>query len=289
MNKKECKKSDVHPLLQLHDMVEKQGLVVLDNITSMPSYGEAYISPYAIIALCESGVAKAEYDMRPVEFHPHDLCIMKAEHVVNARETSADYKARLIVMSAEFVEKFSHLNIVRYNAHVKYFDHTPACHLTQEQFSKMKEAFTLLKTVSTAGERYRDDMLLNVFHTLIMMRHEFNPIPEDDKLPTGRSIFLRFNEAVIEHYRESREVGYYARMFNLSPKYFSTLIKQETGINAGEWIEHYVTLQAKSLLTRRPDLTIQQAALQLGFGEQASFSRFFRNNVGMSPTEYRKR
>lgn len=282
-------KSETHPLLQLQDIVEKQGLVVLDNITSIPGNGEAYISPYAIVALCQSGMLKAEYDMRPVEFNTHDLCLMGAEHVVRMHEASADYRARMIVLSDAIVEKFRQLNTLRYNAHYGYFGDNPSCHLSEEQYQQMSAAFNLLRTVSTLGNHFREEMTLNVFHTIIMMRHEFCPPPEDSHTESMHSLSVRFREAVIEHYRESREVGYYARMFNLSPKYFSTLIKQETGINAGEWIERYVTLQAKSMLERRPDLTIQQIALQLGFSEQASLSRFFKNNTGTSPTEYRKR
>ena len=106
---------------------------------------------------------------------------------------------------------------------------------------------------------------------------------------TSHQLSPQFNDAVIEHYRHSREVSFYARMFHLSPKYFSTLIKQETGISAGEWIDHYVVLQAKALLTRQRDLSIQQVAYQLGFNEQASFSRFFKKNTGLSPTEFREK
>lgn len=78
-------------------------------------------------------------------------------------------------------------------------------------------------------------------------------------------------------------------MFHLSPKYFSTLIKQETGISAGEWIDRYVVIQAKTLLEQERDLTIQQVADQMGFSEQASFSRFFKRHTGMTPKEYRER
>jgi len=35
------------------------------------------------------------------------------------------------------------------------------------------------------------------------------------------------------------------------------------------------------------DMTIQQISQYLGFSEQASFSRYFKANTGLSPTEYR--
>ncbi|MBQ9223214.1 MAG: AraC family transcriptional regulator, partial [Prevotella sp.] len=88
------------------------------------------------------------------------------------------------------------------------------------------------------------------------------------------------------HYRESREVRFYADLFNLTPKYFATVIKQQTGTNASEWISSYVIIQAKALLQQR-QLTVQQVALQLGFPDQSAFSRYFKKNVGISPTDYR--
>ena len=84
-------------------------------------------------------------------------------------------------------------------------------------------------------------------------------------------------------------MDYYARMFNLSPKYFSTLIKSEIGIGASECIDRYLTLQAKTLLTDRQHLTIQQIGYMLGFNEPTSFSRFFRQRTGLPPSEYRER
>lgn len=37
----------------------------------------------------------------------------------------------------------------------------------------------------------------------------------------------------------------------------------------------------------RPDLNVQTIADMLGFDNQATFSRFFKRETGLSPTEYR--
>ena len=39
----------------------------------------------------------------------------------------------------------------------------------------------------------------------------------------------------------------------------------------------------------RPDLTVQAIADMLSFDEQATFSRYFRRETGISPSEFRKR
>lgn len=56
---------------------------------------------------------------------------------------------------------------------------------------------------------------------------------------------------------------------------------------AGEWIENYVTMEAKMLL-KTTDLTIQQISAQLNFANQSFFGKYFKNQTGMSPTDYRR-
>lgn len=82
---------------------------------------------------------------------------------------------------------------------------------------------------------------------------------------------------------------FYADLFCLSPKHFAAVIKQQTGINASDWISNYVMIQAKTLLRHQHQLTVQQIALRLGFPDQATFSRFFKVNEGVSPTEFREK
>ena len=135
---------------------------------------------------------------------------------------------------------------------------------------------------------YRDELISSAFHTLMVLLSSFRHEQLESQQDTDNQLSHKFNDAVIEHYRESREVGFYARMFHLSPKYFSTLIKQESGISASEWIDRYVALQAKAMLQQQRHLTIQQVADRLGFTEQASFSRFFKNQTNLSPTEFRE-
>ena len=283
------KTTEPHPVFLLGERVEREGLVVIDNVTTQPLDGEPYISPYVMVALCQQGMAQSEYDMKPVEFHAHDMTIMRKGHVVRSKSVSADYKTRLIVMSDNFYEKFKQHSNLRFSTHSTYYYQHPSLHLTDEQYRQMNEAFGMLKTVSTVGRRYREEMVLGTLSIIFMLRYEFSPIPETTNVNPAHLLSARFKEAVIEHYSQSREVGFYASMFCLSAKYFSTLIKQEIGITAGEWIDHYVVLQAKNMLQRRPDLTIQQVADRLGFSELASFSRFFKRETGLSPTEFRER
>ena len=51
-----------------------------------------------------------------------------------------------------------------------------------------------------------------------------------------KRISTQFHNDLVQHFREHRDVGFYAEKACLSPKHFSTVIKQETGHSATHWI-----------------------------------------------------
>jgi AraC-like DNA-binding protein len=60
-----------------------------------------------------------------------------------------------------------------------------------------------------------------------------------------------------------------------------------SGISPAEWIEQYVTTQAKHLIETRATQTLQETAYMLGFSEPSSFYRYFKRVTGMTAKQYR--
>ncbi|MGH1516155.1 helix-turn-helix domain-containing protein [Chryseobacterium sp. JK1] len=81
-------------------------------------------------------------------------------------------------------------------------------------------------------------------------------------------------------------VQYFAGKVFLSAKYFSDLIKKETGKNAKELIQYQLIEYAKeNLLTS--DASVSEIAYNLGFEYPQYFSRLFKLKTGMTPLEFR--
>ena len=100
-------------------------------------------------------------------------------------------------------------------------------------------------------------------------------------------IMAKFILAVSEHFREERQVAYYAHKLFITPKHLSSVVKELSGRTAGDWIENYVVMEAKVLL-KTTDRTIQEIAVYLNFANQSFFGKYFKHHTGMSPTAYRK-
>ena len=81
-------------------------------------------------------------------------------------------------------------------------------------------------------------------------------------------------------------VGFLAGELNLSANYFGDLIKKETGKTAQEHIQAKLLAVAKEKLFH-PSKSVREVAYELGFNYPQHFTRFFKQQVGQSPNDYR--
>src|SRR2546430_14232144 len=94
-----------------------------------------------------------------------------------------------------------------------------------------------------------------------------------------------FSAYVISH-NGVPTVNYMATQLNLSPRYLSDLLKQETGKTAIDLIHLFLISEAKNLLAGG-DQSVSEIAYALGFENPPYFSRLFKKEVGVSPNEFR--
>lgn len=280
---------EFHPITALPEDIDARGLMVFDDIRRMPNYGEPFSTSYMTIGLNLEGWVRVDCDTRPVLFQSHDIAILSPHHVLNARASSDDYRAMLIVMSPAFREEMQrrYPDIYRDNFNYRYHQFL---HLGEAQFASVRQLFHMLLTVSRSDSPRRWDMLGDLIEVLFLLLQDYRQANGVPLLPPSprEEMFDQFNEAIVNYWRKSREVKFYADMFHLSPKHFSSVIKQQTGKNALDWINGYVVVQARMMLRHHPRMSVSQLAQYLGFQDQAAFSRFFKRNVGMSPMVFRE-
>ena len=81
-------------------------------------------------------------------------------------------------------------------------------------------------------------------------------------------------------------VSFFADKANLSPSYFSDLIRKETGSNPKDFISLFMIEEAKRRLIETGD-DISEIAYRLGFEYPAHFTRMFKRLAGVTPKEFR--
>ena len=73
---------------------------------------------------------------------------------------------------------------------------------------------------------------------------------------------------------------------NVSPQYLSKLFKEETGENFIDYLTAIRIKIAKDLLEKN-ELSVKEICFSIGYNDPNYFSRMFKINVGVTPTEYK--
>ncbi|HLP16542.1 MAG TPA: helix-turn-helix transcriptional regulator [Bacteroidota bacterium] len=142
---------------------------------------------------------------------------------------------------------------------------------------------------------FSKSIILSHLDSLLKYAQRFYKRQFIDRKPISGKTVTRFTEQLDAYFAEGQEtrrglptVNYLASRLNLSPKYLSDLLKQETGKTAIELIHLHMISEAKNLLIAG-ERTVAEIAYQLGFENPPYFSRLFRKGVGMSPKEFKGR
>lgn len=111
---------------------------------------------------------------------------------------------------------------------------------------------------------------------------------DQTKLNNGKLDIVRhFNLLVEAHYKQQHQVQFYASELNKSPKTLSNLFALYNERTPLQVIQDRLTLEAKRLF-HYTDKSAKEIALELGFEDAAHFSRFFKNQTEMSPSDFKK-
>ena len=89
-------------------------------------------------------------------------------------------------------------------------------------------------------------------------------------------------------YREMRlNRASLAQKLNIGEHYLSRIINHHFNKSFNELINSYRIEEAKALLLNEPNQQITNIGFEVGFNSIASFNRVFKEQTGLSPTEYK--
>ena len=101
------------------------------------------------------------------------------------------------------------------------------------------------------------------------------------------TLFSKFIGILEKNYREERRVSWYAAQLDISPKYLAEVVKQVSKRTPNDWIDQYVILELRVLL-KNSSKSIKEITELLHFPNQSFLGKYFKEHVGLSPSEYRK-
>ena len=245
------------------------------------------------IAIREKGVSKFSINLKEFEVGPNDLVIASPDDLMQSSVGEGIYLSQTLMVSSNFLKEM----YISLNSFMPFFaarkEH-PVFHLKDDEVKELKEYFQLiLDTVNRENDYFRTDttkrLLAAYLYKLgsVLYRH-YPELQMEANKPIKReeTLFKQFIKLVSENHRRERRVDFYAEQLFLSPKHFSTVIKKVSGKTAGQWIDEYVILEAKTLL-KYSAMSIQEISYYMNFPNPSFFGKYFKQHTGMSPSDYK--
>ena len=101
------------------------------------------------------------------------------------------------------------------------------------------------------------------------------------------SIIDRAKDYIAGHYSKDISLDDVSREVDISPYYFSKVFKEATGENFIEYLTNVRISKAKEML-QAGDSSMKEICSAVGYSDPNYFSRTFKKNVGVTPTEFKE-
>ncbi|PQP81538.1 AraC family transcriptional regulator [Paenibacillus sp. PCH8] len=131
--------------------------------------------------------------------------------------------------------------------------------------------------------RFQTEMLFRdvLNETLLCVDHRQNSCESD-------ALFERVSSYIQEYYDQNLTIASLAEQNNVNRNRLSYVFRRHAGMGPAEYILKYRINMAQQMLLAS-DASVQHIADTVGIADPFYFSRVFKKQMGMSPTEYRQK
>nr|WP_276316162.1 response regulator [Paenibacillus lignilyticus] len=107
------------------------------------------------------------------------------------------------------------------------------------------------------------------------------------KQKKNRKLIEEVEKYIMDHVEEELTLKDVANYFSFSPNYLGYMFKEEAGLNFSDYVIAK-RMERASVLLQVPSTKVYEVANRLGYKKLSSFNRQFKDQFGLTPSDYRK-
>ena len=247
------------------------------------------IDGFSVIIMM-AGEAVVSIDMKEYQVRPNNIVFFNPGSIIRTVRCSANAAAFVLAFSKSFVNEIQ-IDLSASLPVYMRFGKAPVLQVSEQDVAEIRQLFQLVKAMLLSDkERYRHEIIRSLFTTAFYLIIDINQREEQGGQKQGRCevLFSEFMKLLELHHKSRRNVGFYAKELNITPKYLSSAVKEVSRKTAARWIDEAVILEAKTLL-KYSGMSIQEIAYHLNFSTQSFFGKYFKLHTGTSPSRYKRK
>lgn len=273
-----------------------EGILIVDDIRNLPREETMQNRDMTIFVLCKEGHMQVNINGKTYDTTPRHLLVCSRLHVLTEAMVSTDFRCSIIAITNDRLQ-----DIVREPSqavsHWLLFTNYPLIPLSEDDRILLESYRSFIEKRLTKAEHNHShraiQLLINAaIHEIIgicLKLKEENKIQEKPiNHKASGTITQRFLILLSENSLKERSVQYYADRLCISAKYFSVVVRNETGKTPSEWIREQLTERVRHLLLET-NLSIKEICNMMDFPNPSFFGKFVKQQLGCSPLEFRKK
>ncbi len=261
-------------------------LLIADHFDVKRVFPPYFRTAMPVCIFLEKGYLRGRCNLMDIEAMAPCMSILLPDQILEFTESSEDLEGMVVLMSERFTDR---LNIKVDFDLMQTFQSQRVIPLNEEALATMLQFCEMVKRLSQFPDHpFLMETAVNLTRAFFFgAGYFFHQRPETVAHSRGEQLVDGFLKLVQMHCRQERQLDFYAQELCISSKYLAATVKTVTGKTAGDWIEDYVMLEAKAMLTNT-DMTISQISGHLHFPDTSTFGKYFRRHTGLSPKEFKK-
>lgn len=263
-------------------------IVMLSNFSDMSLFAHPVRLKATTVLICLHGVIDCNINLRNIRIAENHMLVNFAGDIIRVNGVE-DFTGYAIIISEEYLREIQLDVMFRAQSYINLRDNGPI-RVPYEALENLKPYYCLLKhNMEEGNSEVIKGLTLALSHTIIslMKRYRPQPVVESERNVTrAQQLFEKFMKLLNVYHTKERSLQFYADKMFLTPKYVSGVIKSFSGKAALDWINEFVVLEAKMML-RYTEMTVQEVAYALNFPTQSAFGKYFKQQEGVSPKQYR--
>ena len=278
-----------------YDNFQNEVLIMEFDRTSIHELKDyAPLCPTRFNSLIIIGITEGEMEMH-IDYNSYNakknsIFMIMPSHITHFTEGSGDIKGWVLSVSKTHLQSYSGQkpSMISYMQMKK----NPLTQLEQDEYQSLFPSLDYVRTriyqhmhlfhkeaVTLALQLFFIDM-----GNLFLGKKKYHITPT---LSRKEEIFADFQVLLREHCKKQHNVRFYADKLCITTQYLSSILKEQSGRSASQWIQEALIIEAKGLL-KSPRINVQQVADKLHFPDQSTFGKFFKKYTGLSPMSFRK-
>lgn len=261
--------------IPLHRLTERltSGFMI-KNISEDSVKAYAHRDEYYVFGVVEEGVAEVEIDFTTKAVSAGEAIVVCPYQVHRPVAGNEGVKGWMLALAPEYISE-PDSEIIESSV------------LNNGLLRLLPAVFDDLKTLAGMIPRYSSNRAVVPLVEAVKSMILFSADKREGPVSRYQAIVLRFKRLLDKNIASVKNPSQYAAMLNMSEVYLNEAVKAVTGLNVSRYIRGAIALCAKRAFFYT-SLSAQEVAYQLGYSDYAYFSRLFKKETGVSPTEWRK-